>query len=320
MNIILKELTDIKNNIFQSEIWQKYYESLGHKCFFLNFNGENILITKMPLYKGKSYLYCPRGPLCSNESWHLFVLKLEKIAKDEDCVFVRVEPFVVPNDVLRSLKFKKTNKFSPLSNQHSPNATQILEIGKSEESLLSEMKPKCRYNIRLASKRGVVVRKSKEEADLKNFYNLSMGLKKRGYTGFDYSHYEKMLASLGENIIMFVAEYEKKVLAVLIIIVYGKTAVYLHGASSDNKRELMPSHLAQWEAILEAKKLGCTIYDFWGITEKGAENTDWEGITRFKKGFGGEPVVFLGSYDRIFQNFWYNLFYLFNFMRKVFKR
>lgn len=317
MNEILEELKDPKNNIFQSELWKDYYEALGYKCFLIDFDGCRILTIKMPLYRDKSYLYCPRGPHCDKENWHILMLRLEKIAKKENCVFVRFEPYVVPNNVIKSLKFRIVDRFSPMSRQHSPLATQILEIGKSEDALLREMKPKWRYNIKLAEKKGVIVRKSYAKKDIEAFYKLSVGLKKRGYTGFELEHYEKMFEVLGNNVTMLVAEHEKEILAALVVIFYGKSAIYLHGASSDNKRELMPNHLAQWEAILEAKKRGCNIYDFWGISEKGAENEKWAGITRFKKGFGGESIVFLGIYDGIFQKFWYNLFYLFNLGRKV---
>ncbi len=317
MNNILEELKEPNNNIFQSELWQKYYEAVGYKCFSINFDNNNVLVIKIPLYRQKSYLYCPRGPFCSKENWHIFMRKLKTVARKENCVFVRVEPYMVPNNIIGKLGLRRVDRFSPMSRQHSPLATQILEIGKSEELLLREMKPKWRYNIKLALKKGVLVRKSNSKQDLKAFYQLSLGLKERGYTGFSYEHYEKMFEALGNNINMFVAEYEKEILAVLVVVFFGKSAIYLHGASSDNKRDLMPNHLAQWEAILEAKKRGCTIYDFWGISEKGAENERWAGITRFKKGFGGEPVIFLGIYDGIFQKFWYNLFYLFNLGRKA---
>jgi lipid II:glycine glycyltransferase (peptidoglycan interpeptide bridge formation enzyme) len=117
-----------------------------------------------------------------------------------------------------------------------------------------------------------------------------------------------------------VAEYKKEILAVLIVVFYGKLATYLHGASSNNRREYMPNHLAQWRAICEAKKRDCEIYDFWGIAPDDNPNHPWAGITRFKKSFGGEPIHLLGAYDFTFQTSWYKMFYLANATRKGLRR
>jgi lipid II:glycine glycyltransferase (peptidoglycan interpeptide bridge formation enzyme) len=195
--------------------------------------------------------------------------------------------------------------------------TLLLDLTKGEEELLDEMKPKWRYNIKLAQRKGVIVRQSNNEEDLKAFFELSQGMVKRGYHAFDIEHYKKMLEGLDKNATLFVAEHEGEILSVLFVTFFGKTATYLHGASSDNKRELMPNHLAQWAAIQESIKRGCEVYDFWGIAPEGEDKHEWEGITRFKRGFGGEEVHFLGSYDYIFQKIWYNLFYIYNLIRKI---
>ncbi len=313
--------TKTENNLLQSENWAKYQEALGHKTWFLSCDEGKTLVIKLPLYKDKSYLYVPRGPKCSVRGWHVFMSRVKEIAREENCLFIRVEPFIVPNHTLKKIGFKKVNKYSPMGRQYSPMDTLLLDLRKGEEALLAEMKPKGRYNIRLAERKEVSVRQSQKTDDLKAFYRLSLGLSGRGYTPFGYDHYQKLFDVLAKkkNIKMFVAEHKKEILAVLIVSFFGKVAIYLHGASSDKSRELMPNNLAQWEAIKEAKQRGCEVYDFWGIAPKDEANHPWAGITRFKENFGGEPVQFLGAFDFTFKPFWYRMFYLVNIARKRFK-
>ncbi len=322
MDKTIATLTDPSNNLFQSQVWEDYQEALGHKVFRVSCDDSSALLIKLPLYKDKSFLYCPRGPMCKKQGWHVLLRKAKQIAAAENCVFLRVEPYQLPAETMRELKFRRVTATSPLSRQYSPMDTQVLDITKRDDDLLAEMKPKWRYNIKLAYRKGVTVRESTSLADLKVFHQLSLGMKDRGYTPFDLPHYERLLYGLtaGKHVKMFIAEYQKKPLSILLITYYGKTATYLHGASSDEHRELMPNHLAQWESILAAQRLGCEVYDFWGVAPEGDEKHSWSGITRFKKGFGGRTVHFVGAYDAIFDKKWYNAFHLINFVRKTIKK
>lgn len=321
MKNVLDIYTAPDNNLLQSQKWAEYQESLGNKTWLISCDEGQVLVVKLPLYKDKSYLYVPRGPKCSVQGWHVFVKKIKELAYEENCVFVRVEPYKVPNGTLKKIGFRKVGKYSPMSRQYSPMNTLLLDLRKEERDLLMEMKPKGRYNIRVAERKNVTVRQSLKTNDLKKFYELSCGMKERGYSSFDFRHYQKLINTLGKsrNIKMFVAEYNKEILAVLLVSFFGKLAIYLHGASSNNKREMMPNNLAQWEAIKEAKKRGCEVYDFWGIAPKDEPNHPWSGITRFKENFGGEPVHLLGAFDFTFRPFWYRMFYLRNVLRKGFK-
>jgi lipid II:glycine glycyltransferase (peptidoglycan interpeptide bridge formation enzyme) len=322
MSNFLEIVANYKNNIFQSEVWADYQRSLGNEVFFLSCDRESdVLLVKMPVtIRDWSYLYCPKGPTCSKESWHVLKQRAAEIAKREKCLFLRVEPPVAPIKLLRKNGFMRVDKFSPLSRQMSPENTLVLDLEKSEENLLSEMKPKWRYNIKLAERKGIKVRKSTKISDLKEFHRLSEAMVSRGFHAFDLEHYQKMLENLGKkHIEMFVAELDKEILAVILVVYYGEMAIYLHGASGDNNRELMPNHLLQWTAILEAKNRGCKVYDFWGIAPEGATEHSWSGITRFKRGFGGQAVKFVGAFDLPFNKIVYNVLLSANIVRKLLK-
>lgn len=322
MNKLLNTFTDPANNLFQSEIWQEYEESLGNTTFRVSCDEASALLIKMPLYKDKNYLYCPRGPMCTKEGWHVFLKKAREIADRENCIFVRVEPYSLPAGIIKELKFRKVGAYSPLSRQFSPMDTQILDISKRDDDLLLEMKPKWRYNIKLAYRKGVTVRTSSKLEDVRTFHKLSVAMRDRGYTPFDVEHYERLLYTLshGKNIKLYIAEYQKQPLSMILVTHFGKVATYLHGASSDEYREFMPNHLVHWEAMLDAQRAGCTVYDFWGVAPENAPEHSWAGITRFKKGFGGETIHFVGAYDYPFSSLWYNMLHVYNFVRKVTKR
>lgn len=321
MSKTLNILSDSKNNLFQSEQWEDYQEALGNKTFRIKLNDVSVLLIKKPLYKDKSYLYCPKGPVCDEETWSVLKRQAGEIAEKESCVFLRVEPFEISQKIVVDLKLKKVGTYSPNSKQFSPMNTRVLDIEPRDDDILAQMKPKWRYNIKLGYRKGVQVRMSTKLEDLRKFHELSLGLKERGYTPFELAHYERMLYSLtkGKHIALFIAEYENKILSAILVTFYGGVATYLHGASSDECRELMPNHLAQWEAILESRRRGCVLYDFWGIAPDEDENHPWAGITRFKRGFGGEVVKFAGAYDCIFDKKWYSAFHTYNFLRKVTK-
>lgn len=322
MDRLLETYIKNENNLLQSKVWENFERNLGRKTHRINCNDCSVLLVTMPLFRNLTYLYCPRAPQTSVEGWHLFLNKVRQLAKEENAVFVRVEPFKVPNGILTKLKFTKVKKYSPLSQQYSPMNTLLLDLTKPEEELLNEMKPKWRYNIKLAFRKGVTVRQSDQKKDLKTFHKISSDMINRGYYSFELKHYEKLYETLSEtkNIKMFVAEYEKEILSIILVAFYRDVAIYLHGASSDNRRELMPNHLIQWAAIEEAKKRECKVYDFWGIAPENMPDHPWEGITRFKTGFGGEKVQFIGAFDYTFQPIWYIMFSLFNLVRKKIKR
>src|SRR2546429_7465082 len=61
----------------------------------------------------------------------------------------------------------------------------------------------------------------------------------------------------------------------------------------------MPNYLLHWQAMLDFKALGCDTYDWWGIPEEPAPDHPWFGLYRFKTGFGGETVRYIGLYEQV---------------------
>ncbi|MBO0782847.1 MAG: peptidoglycan bridge formation glycyltransferase FemA/FemB family protein, partial [Ktedonobacteraceae bacterium] len=100
---------------------------------------------------------------------------------------------------------------------------------------------------------------------------------------------------------LFLAEYEGQLLAGIFVSLFAREGIYLYGASSNELRKHMPNHLLQWEAMTWAKRNGATSYDLWGIPPTDDDDESMAGVYRFKSGWGGRVVRFLGCYERVYQ-------------------
>ena len=237
-----------------------------------------------------------------------------------------------PSDIVLGMTEKELKNigFKQLPYDIEPSQTQILDITKTEDELLAQMHEKWRYNIRLAQKKGVEVKLSSSqdinfEQYFEEFYRLvSKGTSERkNIKHHSKEYYKKQLAinpsttlragSQQFKEILFVAEYEGKVIAANIVVIFGNKATYLHGATGSEHREVMAPHLLQWEQIKYAKSQDCSEYDFWGIFNEHTldrRGKSWEGFTRFKKGFGGQEVNYVGYWDYPLDKKWYSLYRL----------
>ena len=181
--------------------------------------------------------------------------------------------------------------------------------GKTEEDILKGCHQKTRYNIRLATKKGVVIKEGNRE-ELKDFHKIMISTGKRdGFVIRSLSYFEKMYDELApEHMKLLMAYYEDKPIAGIIPIMYGNKTWYLYGASSNEHRNLMPNYLLQWTMIQEAIKNGCDMYDFRGVSGVVDENHPQYGLYRFKKGFGADFTEFIGEVYLDFKPLKYKLY------------
>ena len=194
-----------------------------------------------------------------------------------------------------------------------PQHTIAMDLSKTEEELLVQMHEKTRYNVRLAERRGVLVKQVPADSGIKTFWELLEETAERdGFSAHPRAHYEKLAEVFSESqdassphARLYAAEYRDTPLAAALIMFHAGTATYLHGASSNEHRELMAPHLLHWHIMQDAKAAGYATYDFWGIDDK---NPYWAGITRFKRGFGGSEFSYSDSYDIISSGMWYGAY------------
>jgi len=192
----------------------------------------------------------------------------------------------------------------------------VLNIQPEEKELLANMKEKWRYNIRLAGRKGVIVRRGKGQADFDAFYQIYVTTSERDQFFIHHKNFYEEVARLytqDDRYALFLAEYEGKPIAGIIVLRLGRWSWYMYGASSNEQRNLMPNHLLQWNGMQWAKAHGCWYYNFRGIPhvlENGQidESQELQGVYVFKRGFGGYPIRSLETHDLVYQSLVYGVY------------
>jgi len=257
--------------------------------------------------------YVPKGPLLdwSDEALRLRVIRdLEREARRSRCIFVKIDPDIPLGspEGTAVIELLRRRGWVLSGEQIQYRNTMISDLTPDEAELLTAMKPKWRYNIRLAERSGVVVRDG-GASDLPAFYAMYAETGARdGFLVRPFEYYrtiwERFLAGSLAHVLL--AEVDRpaadgaasgKPVAGLILFRFGPTAWYFYGASTGQHRDLMPNHALQWAAMRWAKAHGCTRYDWWGAPDVLAEGDPMWGVYRFKQGFGGEFTPHIGAWD-----------------------
>lgn len=296
----------------QSWVWGEFRRGLGFgvRRFGLFDDAGALLVAAQMEYRPKrlvgGYWFAPRGPVFSSrmpveERPRMFKEFLERLTREKlsRSLFWRFEPAVELNEPegLMPMAFYR-------SAPQNPSSTVLLDLDPSQETLLERMHQKTRYNIRVAAKRGVTTHVATHPDDVKAFLDLmDMTAARDGFIQHPRQYLDATYAYLRNSGMarIRIAELDKKPLAANLEIVSGDTVTYLYGSSSDEARNAMAPYALHWDAIMEAKRDGARFYDFWGANppSKGmpAYKASWEGITRFKRGWGGRDVDLFGTWD-----------------------
>jgi peptidoglycan pentaglycine glycine transferase (the first glycine) len=274
--------------------------------------GVQILFRRLPL--GLTIAYMPK-PVFSNQ-WSViseqFWKEVDSICKQHHAVFLKVEP-----DSWNDEFIFHPSAFILSRHNIQPPRTIVLSIKDNEETILAKMKPKCRYNIRLAEKKGVIVRTWDDVSAFHEMMTVTGGRDNFGVHSLEYYQRAYELFHSKGTCELLVAEYEGKPLAALMVFANGKRAWYVYGASNDHERNRMPTYLLQWQAIRWAKARGCEEYDLWGVPDENEEVLEAEfetrhdglwGVYRFKRGFGGQLKRAAQALDKVYNPLLYWLY------------
>jgi hypothetical protein len=255
------------------------------------------------------FAYIPRAPIPAEAlAETATALSLEM---PRDCVFMRFDLAYPDKADAEFRDYEPGKPFRKAVSDVQPPDTVIIDLSAGEDEILAGMKPKWRYNVRLASKKGVAISflKAKEaraediDEALAGFYAIYRETAKRDGISLHGEAYYRRLFSLARNrpdgpdIRIWSASVEGRTLAMNITLFSGDEAVYLYGASSNERREFMPTYALQWETMREAIRSGCRRYDLFGIPPSADEAHPMHGLYRMKTGFGGRIVHLPGCYD-----------------------
>lgn len=292
-------------HLLQTSPWGSFKAEFGWQVerVVVSDTGAQVLFRSLPL--GFSFAYLPKGPV--GPDWNALWPVLDKACRRRRAVLLKIEPDAWETDKPSAGEGARLPGFIGGADPIQPRRTILISLEGGEADWLARMKQKTRYNIRLAEKKGVVVRESQ---DLDTFYQLMQVTGQRDGFGVhspDYFRRAHALFHPQGMCALLVAEYEGRPLAGLMVFARGTRAWYFYGASNDEERNRMPTYLLQWEAMRWAKARGCTEYDLWGVPD--AEETTLEagfetrsdglwGVYRFKRGFGGVLQRSVGAWDR----------------------
>ena len=232
---------------------------------------------------------------------------------DPDVSFTNPEDRDLFNYGMQLITYADRLKIRKNSVDIQPPDSTLVDLTGTEEEILEKMHSKWRYNIRLSERKGVVIHRYlgndinlSEKID--KFYELTKITNARdGNASHSKAYYADLIKSSAEEvsagkdvpvISLYIAEHEGEEIASIMTLFSHDEAIYLYGASSNNKRNLMPNHLLQWTAMKDAKAYGSKYYDMYGMPPEGKdENHPMHGLYMFKANFGGKNIHRTGSWD-----------------------
>ena len=232
---------------------------------------------------------------------------------DPDVSFTNPEDRDLFNYGMQLITYADRLKIRKNSVDIQPPDSTLVDLTGTEEEILEKMHSKWRYNIRLSERKGVVIHRYlgndinlSEKID--KFYELTKITNARdGNASHSKAYYADLIKSSAEEVAagkdvpvisLYIAEHEGEEIASIMTLFSHNEAIYLYGASSNNKRNLMPNHLLQWTAMKDAKAYGSKYYDMYGMPPEGKdENHPMHGLYMFKANFGGKNIHRTGSWD-----------------------
>lgn len=280
-----------------------------------------------------TFYYAPRGPIMRDwndqAALEALLAAIAERAKGDRAAFLKIDPAVrvEREDILSRLK---ALGFGPPASADAqgfggtqPRCVMQLDLtGKSQQDLLAEFKPQTRRNIKLATdKHGVRAVKNVTREHLADFDRLMQVTGERdGFRPRPLSYFQTVWDHLvpAGMAKLFLTIHEGDILSGALCFKINDKAWYVYGASSNDKRNVMPNYAMQWEMIAWAQEEGCSWYDFRGVSprrrQEGEDVADLEkndhlqGLNRFKEGFSPRYVEYLGEFDLVYNSMIYAIY------------
>lgn len=316
----------------QSWAWGDFRKKTGVEVERVGFfdNGKlvgafQVFFHKIPHFNGTAG-YFPKGPMPEEEQ----LSAVQQLGKRHNALFVKMEPNVAQpvtdngvsgfDEVKKFLQSQNARPGRPLFTKY----TFQLDLTPSEEKLFANLSSKTRYNVNVAFKKGVQIYENTTEAGMNQHLEiLAETTQRQGFYAHSPEYFKTMWQTLGKTgmLRIFEASYQDTVLVSWIMFICNGVLYYPYGASRNLHRDVMASNLIMWEMIKFGKANGCTMFDMWGsLGPEPNEKDPWFGFHRFKKGFGGQLVEFIGTYDIVVNPPIYPLFRLADDVRWTFLR
>lgn len=302
-----------KNGHFlQTSFWGRVKDDWGWFGIICRNDGGEITGTLAVLLRKISKLpytmmYAPRGPVCDfddKETFSALIAAAKDEGKKHNAYELKIDKDVsVDNDDYKSTVlaegFNIKARTLDFEDFQCRFVFRINIDGRTEDEVFASFHSKHRYNVRVALKHNVEVKVCGSEKAEEFFEIMQETGERDNFAIRSAPYFAKILDVFGENARLYMAYYEEKPIAGTLAVRYGNKVWYFYGGSLSSHRNVMPNYLLQWEMIKWAIQSGCDIYDFRGVSGNIDENSPLYGLYRFKKGFNGDFVEFMGEMDLI---------------------
>lgn len=306
----------------QSYEWGEFRKNTGVKIIRRGEIGEKKNITNcytMTIHKiprlPYSIGYLPKGNLPNIK----LLADVAEQAKKNKCIYVQFEPNIKADEGTFEIEQLILNENIPLRSSFRPLFTKysfVLDLTPGEDTLLSRMHPKTRYNIKVAQKHKVEIKEDNSEKGFLTFLKLYEETTARQKFYAHTPSYHKKLweelskkeSALSYHLFHAVVKTDdaEKILTSWVLFTFQDTLYYPYGASSRENREMMANNLIMWEAIRFGKKQKLKQFDMWGALNPDPNTKDpWYGFHKFKQGYGATLTEYVGSYDLIINSTMY---------------
>jgi lipid II:glycine glycyltransferase (peptidoglycan interpeptide bridge formation enzyme) len=309
-NSFLEAVPD--TGFMQSSWWAMFRSNVGYECFAITLKDSDTivggaLVGKWSYPPRNCFYYMQDGPVLPDDesaASDVFGAILDNVeqhrkAEEETVSHLRIEPRWrrLPDFVrgFQTLAFEDT--FTE------PRNTLCIDLRPSEEEILAQMKPKGRYNIRVAQRHGVAVVEDNSDKGLADFLRIQRRTAVRQEIRGKPPDYYRILVSAfssTQKISFYFAEYQGRRLATAMVVYFGGRATYFFGGSLDLHRCVMAPYLLHFEIMRRAKASGCEWYDLWGVVPENQPEHSWQNISVFKRKFGGHEVSLVPTLDYVY--------------------
>jgi len=284
-NMTTNRLNEIAAHPLQTSFWAEFRRKWGNEVLETKYG--ILTLHKLPLTNYRIAMF-EKGPSPTKE----MLRYLRKIGEENNLIFIKLEPNCIRNDKL--VRLVQSEGATAGRSLFTPT-TFWIDLTPSEEDLMKSFSGKTRYNIRLAGKRGVIVKEDNSDEAFKKYLDLTRETVSR--QGF-YAHTEKYHRLMWDVLKkagiahLLTATYQGEIITTWILFAWKKFLYYPYGASTEKHKEVMANNLMMWEAIRFGKKIGLTTFDLWGREEG-------KGFTKFKEGYNPKVIEFLGTWDLV---------------------
>lgn len=293
----------------QTTAWADLRKEQGHNPVWI---GNCLMLVKKLKFPFKSF-----GLMSQVDLNDLSSSELIKTAKELKLSHVQIDPGNEVSD-LPAKQLLANLKPAVLGESLVPRVTNVIDLTLSEQEILAGMKKNWRYNIKLASEKGLHTAEESDEMGLEKFLDLYFTtVATKGFLGRNRQYFKQVWQKMhaADLAHIFITYMGEKALVARMIFKSRDSVFTVYTGTSRELSDAKAAYLAVWNLIVWAKAHGFKNLNMWGANpEAKAKDSDF-GYSQFKLGFGGRLAHYLPAKDLIISPVYYWVFKIINKLR-----